>query len=338
MSTVTNVNIVGTKTGPELVTEIALQIGNTDTELDLRPEAAQPEAISGDWTFSGIPIFSGLPSFEGVSGTDEVARFIQGNLEAGHSTKHEIRVRMSGTGIVIGFTPWVDGVDFNTHRLAFDFGNEHWLVASDLRIDGDILGGAQTLQIQGSLKWGTDDIWHAGNFTPSSKSDTSHTHDLNDSDDVNTAGLGSGDIMEWSGSEWIMVIKPTGSGSTNLSKTLTATTVKINSDTGLDTIISEADGVNAGIFSVAQHDSLDTVIADMLNAVKDTDFGSNGLCVRTAANTYNNRSIVQGQEIVVTNGNGVSGNPTIALARDITSGTGAASAGSNGDLHFRHAA
>ena len=52
MSTVDNTNIVGTKTGPQLVTEIQTQVGNADTELDLRPEAAQTETIAGLWDFT----------------------------------------------------------------------------------------------------------------------------------------------------------------------------------------------------------------------------------------------------------------------------------------------
>jgi len=54
MSTVDNTNIVGTKTGPQLVTELNTQIGACDTELDLRPEAANNETVTGDWTFADI--------------------------------------------------------------------------------------------------------------------------------------------------------------------------------------------------------------------------------------------------------------------------------------------
>jgi len=68
MSTVDNTNIVGTKTGPQLVTEIQTQIGNANTELDLRPESAQNESITGSWTFSLEVIFS-----QGVDITGSIA-------------------------------------------------------------------------------------------------------------------------------------------------------------------------------------------------------------------------------------------------------------------------
>jgi hypothetical protein len=51
------------------------------------------------------------------------------------------------------------------------------------------------------------------------------------------------------------------------------------------------------------------------NPVFDGDFGANGLCARTAAGTYTNRTITGTTgEITVTNGDGVSGNPTLSLS------------------------
>lgn len=55
-------------------------------------------------------------------------------------------------------------------------------------------------------------------------------------------------------------------------------------------------------------------------------FNSNGLIVQTAADTFVSRSIVQGTGITVTNGDGVSGNPSVAIASTGVSATNYGSA------------
>lgn len=53
-------------------------------------------------------------------------------------------------------------------------------------------------------------------------------------------------------------------------------------------------------------------------AVRDGDFGSNGLCTRTSAGNYANRSVAAANDAIgVANGDGVSGNPTLTLATKI---------------------
>ena len=337
MSTVDNSGIVGTKTGPELVTEIATQFGNTDTELDARPEAAQAETISGAWTFTAAPI---MVSSDGVA--EAAVRWAQGTLESGHTTEHELRVFMNSDGTDIALRPYIDGVATAGKEFRFEFDNERWVFAADLRVEGDlhvggqdITGGAQTLDLL-NFKWGTNDIYHAGNFDPSSKSDTTHGHNLADLDDVDTTGRADTNSLEWdtTTSKYIHVTKPTGGGSTNLTLNRTASAVTIYSDTGTDVTINEADSTDAGVMTTTHHDNLDDLVA---NAIKDGDFTSNGLMIRTADGSYTSREITGGNEITVSNGTGVSGDPTVALTRSITSGTGAASGGSNGDIHFRYA-
>lgn len=50
-----------------------------------------------------------------------------------------------------------------------------------------------------------------------------------------------------------------------------------------------------------------------LGALLDSDFASTGLMVRTGAKAFTNRSVAAGTGIAVTNGSGVSGNPTVGI-------------------------
>ena len=58
------------------------------------------------------------------------------------------------------------------------------------------------------------------------------------------------------------------------------------------------------------------VLANDLAALEG--LGSTGIAVRSAANTWVQRSVVAGTGISVTNGDGVSGNPTVALSTPLT--------------------
>jgi hypothetical protein len=55
------------------------------------------------------------------------------------------------------------------------------------------------------------------------------------------------------------------------------------------------------------------VFSDADSFIKDTDFGTNGLINRTASGTYGARTLQGGTGIDMTNGDGVSGNPSIAI-------------------------
>ena len=85
MSTVDNTNIVGTKTGPQLVTEIQTQIGNADTELDLRPKKAVSETITGNWTLMGSFIASINAMFV-LLGTGVQLRLVNENFFAAYNS------------------------------------------------------------------------------------------------------------------------------------------------------------------------------------------------------------------------------------------------------------
>ena len=75
------------------------------------------------------------------------------------------------------------------------------------------------------------------------------------------------------------------------------------------------------------HDSIETTKTwvENKNYLEDGDFTTNGVMVRTAAGTYTNRSVAgTANEVTVTNGDGVSGNPTISLVmnKDLVAGSG----------------
>jgi len=57
MSSVDPSGIVGTATGPVVISEIQDQFTNTDTELDARPEMAVAETITQIWTFELTQVF-----------------------------------------------------------------------------------------------------------------------------------------------------------------------------------------------------------------------------------------------------------------------------------------
>ena len=57
-------------------------------------------------------------------------------------------------------------------------------------------------------------------------------------------------------------------------------------------------------------------------SVQDVDFSSNGLMIRRASGTYTNRTIVGGTGIALTKGNGVSGNPSVAIDPLVVGQTG----------------
>jgi len=58
------------------------------------------------------------------------------------------------------------------------------------------------------------------------------------------------------------------------------------------------------------------------NALSLFNLATNGLIARTAADTVTARTLTQGAGIAVTNGNGVAGNPTVALSQVLSTGSG----------------
>lgn len=74
---------------------------------------------------------------------------------------------------------------------------------------------------------------------------------------------------------------------------------------------SKLDGIESGA------DVTDAANVAAAGAVMDGDFSSNGLMTRTSAGGYTSRTLTGDAEIVVSNGDGVSGNPTLSIASSI---------------------
>lgn len=119
-----------------------------------------------------------------------------------------------------------------------------------------------------------------------------------------------------------------GTGITNLGATLSATQTVITSSTGTSATIPAADTTNAGVMTKAMFDKLTGIeaLADVTDAanvaaagaIMDSDFSTNGLMGRTASGTYVSRTLTGTANLItVTNGDGVSGNPTITVGSNV---------------------
>jgi hypothetical protein len=88
-------------------------------------------------------------------------------------------------------------------------------------------------------------------------------------------------IYVYANGAWLDLGVQGGAGATNLSQTLTSTTVAINSNTGTDTTIAAADGINAGVMTSAMEiklagieaaaDVTDATNVDAAGAVMNSD-------------------------------------------------------------------
>lgn len=79
--------------------------------------------------------------------------------------------------------------------------------------------------------------------------------------DVTITGPSIGQVLKYNGSAWVNDTDQTGggAGATNLSFTRNATTVTVESDTGLDAVLPAATTSLAGVFSAADKSKLDGV-------------------------------------------------------------------------------
>lgn len=130
------------------------------------------------------------------------------------------------------------------------------------------------------------------------------------------AGTGSGTVTS------VGLSVPTGF-SVSGSPVTTSGTITLSYATGYQgytsTEASKLSGIEAGA------DVTDATNVAAAGAIMDGDFSANGLMVRTASGTYTSRTLTgTANQITVTNGNGVSGNPTLSLHSDVTNALGKA--------------
>lgn len=168
----------------------------------------------------------------------------------------------------------------------------------------------------------TDALSRTGAGTNSMEADL----DMN-SNDILNAGLGAFTTLTVGGS-------PVGSGSGDVvgaASSVDNTVPRFDSTSGkqLQTssvVIDDSDNVSGvGNLSMSGNITITGTVdgrdiaADgttLDTAILDADFGSNGIAVRTAAGTYTNRTLTAGNGINITDGDGVSGNPTIEVPTD----------------------
>ncbi|MDP4184066.1 MAG: hypothetical protein Q8862_02755 [Bacteroidota bacterium] len=116
----------------------------------------------------------------------------------------------------------------------------------------------------------------------------------------------------------------TVTGTTNLSATPTSNQIVISPGAGTSVTLTAGSTTNASLMLPGDKTKLDAVTAiQPLNAdlTAISGLSTTGLIARTGTGTEATRTITGGTGITVTNGNGVSGNPTVALS-DIASVAG----------------
>ena len=100
--------------------------------------------------------------------------------------------------------------------------------------------------------------WNGTQWTNQSVTQTTLLQDLTN---VTITAPQIGHVLKWNGSVWVNDVDQVGAGAgaTNISITRDATSVTVNSDTGLDGTISTADATNAGILTSADKVKLDGI-------------------------------------------------------------------------------
>jgi hypothetical protein len=156
-----------------------------------------------------------------------------------------------------------------------------------------------TIKISGLPNWAAPNRSHNMEFSvgtasgDSQKGTVSQVFSLFQLSDLPSGGATTGQVLKWNGSSYAPANEAGGGGS-GVWGGITGT---LSAQTDLQTALNARQPLN----------SLLTAFAAL----------SSGIPVVTSASTVAQRSITPGAGIAVTNGNGVSGNPTIALAAPV---------------------
>lgn len=133
--------------------------------------------------------------------------------------------------------------------------------ASDAQLrDRSTHTGSQAISTVTGLQTALDGKQETGDYVEASDLAAVATSGTLDSlSDVSTSGVSNGQVLKYNGSSWAPATDSTGTGATNLTTTVNATTATVLSDTGTDAVIPAATASDAGVMSAADKTKLNGI-------------------------------------------------------------------------------
>lgn len=207
---------------------------------------------------SGVLPVTATPSGQGrlyFVGTDEVTDDL---VSGGSGGNTNLSITTSASNVTVVSSSGADAVIPSATVSAAGV-----MSASDkAKLDG-IATAATANATDAQLR---DRTTHTGNQPSSTISDfnTAVTARLNATSidalsDVSVSGVTVGQVLKWSGTNWVNDVDAGGAGATNLSITTSATTLTVLSDTGTDAILPVATTSLSGVLSAADKTKLDGI-------------------------------------------------------------------------------
>lgn len=133
--------------------------------------------------------------------------------------------------------------------------------ASDAQLrDRSTHTGSQAISTVTGLQNALDGKQETGDYVEASDLAAVATSGTLDSlSDVSTSGVSNGQVLKYNGSSWAPATDSTGTGATNLTTAVNATTATVLSDTGTDAVIPAATASDAGVMSAADKTKLNGI-------------------------------------------------------------------------------